>query len=91
MNLPVVMALGIGVVLLQTCYYGNNKVSGGTNNTVVVEISYPICDREDWTFEQIVYCIDLMNEYTIKAEGDQSGIQKIIDLTNEKGTITDEP
>jgi hypothetical protein len=48
-----------------------------------VAITYPICDRPDWSYDQIMRCIELCTNYKIEVAGDEKVID-ILDMVNEQ-------
>jgi hypothetical protein len=56
-----------------------------TDNEVkaTVSIDYPICNRADWSYDQIMHCIELCTKYKVEVAGDEKVVD-ILDMINEQ-------
>lgn len=82
--------------LVMACACRVNHNMGGeveTENKVTarVEVDYPICAAHpEWTYEQIIKCIEVCSQYTIKIESDEELQELLGQVASEEQVISPE-
>jgi protein involved in sex pheromone biosynthesis len=84
------------VIIVSTCSAcsvnqkasGTVKTENKVNADVNVIVDFPICNRQDWNYDQVMHCIDLCNEYEIKATTDEN-FGKVLEVMKETSGAED--
>lgn len=81
MKLKLIALLAL-ILPISTCYV-THRVKGTVKSENKVDaqiiINYPLCDRKDWTYEQVTTCVDICNDYRATIGADP----KLLELLNE--------